>query len=356
MRRSTIAAATAAVCLTTVPLPAAATPTPPLFPGCTGATTNEIFVGDVGAFPGGPSEGGFMRIDGLTGERTAVSENANPSAGPTIETPLAMGFGPAGELVAVEAWWTSETPAVRGVMRIDPNTGGRAMVSSDAKPPMNPGFTSLHGLAVEATGQIVVTDAGTGGNTARLLRVNPVTGYRYILSSNLSHPGPVFNSPTDVAVAPNGTIVVLDSGAAGGRVLAVNPTTGRRTLISSNVSPGAPPFLATPWGVTVEPDGDILVSDLDLLGTAQQIVRIDPATGDREVVSLNGALGSGVAMDGPGDLVYHCDEILVTDIAAKAVLRIDPTTGVRTVLSDNSTAGEPALSWPWGIAARADYL
>jgi sugar lactone lactonase YvrE len=342
------------VCLATVLLPAGAATAVPLFPGCTGAIRNEIFVGDVGAFPGGPSEGGFMRIDGRTGVRTAVSGNANPSDGPTIETPMAMGFHPDGDLVAVEAWWTSAEPAVPGVMRIGPTTGYRLMVSSDAKPRMNPGFTSPHGLAVEETGQILVTDAGTGGNSARLLRVNPVSGYRYVLSSNLSHPGPLFNNPTDVAVAPNGTIVVLDSGAAGGRVIAVNPTTGRRTLISSNISPGTPPFLATPWGVTVEPDGAILVSDPGLGGTVPQIVRVDPATGDRELVSMDGAPGSGVAMEGPGDLVYHCDTILVTDIVAQAVLRIDPTTGVRTVLSDNTT-GHPGLVWPWGIAARAAY-
>jgi hypothetical protein len=136
----------------------------------------------------------------------------------------------------------------------------------------------------------------------------------------------------------------------------VNPTTGRRTHISSNVSPGAPPFLATPWGVTVEPDGDILVSDPDLAGAVPRIVRIDPATGQRTLVSAGGAVpGFGVPMVGPGDLVYHCGEILVTDTGGDTVLRVDPVTGVRTVLSDNNTASEPPLVWAWGVAARATY-
>jgi hypothetical protein len=357
MRRSTIATATATLCLAGVLVPAGPAAATPIPMTCPGAIGSEIFIGDAGAFPGGSPDGGIMRIDGWTGARTAVSENANPGGGAPIETPMGMAFELTGYLVTTEAWQTLTQPAQPGVTRIDPVGGVRTTVSGNGAPTMKPRFVAPYGLAVEASGMILVTDAGSGpGSSGQLLRVDPRTGSRTVLSTNSSPSGgPQFSYPADVAVAPNGTIVVVDIDATGGRVIAVHPITGTRRLISSNAAPAGPPYLATPWGVTIGPAGDILVSDPSLGGLAPQIVRVNPANGQRSVISPGGVPGYGSPMLGPGDLVYHCGMLVVTDPGTQTVLQVHPYTGARNVLADNSDPTEPALAWPWGVAARPIY-
>src|SRR5262245_14048372 len=99
-----------------------------------------------------------------------------------------------------------------------------------------------------------------------------------------------------------GDIVVAD--ALYDSVYHVDPATGDRTVVSSD-SIGAGPSLGQLFGIAVEPSGTILVT-----GTADFVTgwvyRIDPLTGDRSVVTSS-VVGSGPNLVNPMDLVIGPD-------------------------------------------------
>jgi hypothetical protein len=158
------------------------------------------------------------------------------------------------------------------------------------------------------------------------------------------------SSPWDIVVSPNGDIYVVDNDA---KLVRIDPVTGTRTLISKNTKPVGGPDFVWPWGLTVAPDGAILVSDKQAFGGSGGIIRVDPVTGIRTTVSENAAPAGGPNFQSPGDIAYDCGKILVTDQFADAVFSVDATTGVRTLVSDNLTpAGSPAFGYPWGIITK----
>lgn len=316
--------------------------------------TGDIFVSDATAF--GVNNGGVIWVDSPTGTRGTLSENNNPVGGPDLETPNAIAFETGGSIVVTDSWSVAGV-RIPSVVRIDANTGTRTLVSNNASPAGGPAFVEPHGIAVEADGSILVSDISAfpqfnGG----VIRVNPVTGARTTLSRN-SAPvgGPRFDNAWDLVVAPNGDIYVIDDNPnAGGEVIRIDPVTGARTLISDNTNPAGGPAFVWPWGIALEADGDILISDKEAFGGSGGIIRVDPATGVRTTVSKNTAPAGGPLFQSPGDLfVEFCGDILVTDQFANAVFRVDSATGVRTTVSDNASPGSPNFSWAWGIAARA---
>jgi sugar lactone lactonase YvrE len=334
----------AVVALSAVSAPAEARPA--LSPCQVNGT--DIFVSDPSAFPGSPN-GGLIQVDSLTGTRSTLSENSNPVGGPDFETPLAMAFEADGNLVVAEGWWTGVAGANPGVVRVNRTTGVRTSVSNNTWPVGGPNFTSPNGIAVEADGSILVTDLG-----GSVIRVNPITGARTTLSDNSSPAGvPTFRGPWDIAVAANGDIFVVDTdlSGVGSKVIRVNPLTGARSLVSRNASPAGAPDFAWPWGLTLDPNGDLLVSDRMAFGGTGGIIRVNPITGVRTTVSSN-ATGAGPSFQAPGDLVFDCGAILVNDFFAQAVYRVDPVTGDRTTVSDNASPGAPNFAWNWGIAAK----
>jgi len=89
-----------------------------------------------------------------------------------------------------------------------------------------PGFLSPFGIAVEADGSLVVVDFGLDA----VVRVDPVSGDRTIISNASIGSGPGFVGPVGVAVEANGSLVVADSGLDA--VVRVDPVSGDRTIIS----------------------------------------------------------------------------------------------------------------------------
>src|ERR1041385_9107142 len=123
----------------------------------------------------------------------------------------------------------------------------------------------------------------------------------------------IFAANTFAVTLNPGDIVVADSQAA---VLRIDSVTRVATVISSGGT------LVRPFGVTIDRNGDILVSDTGALA----IIRINPATGDQTVVSSGGILGTpyGIAIDRYG-------YILAAN--ASAIIRVDPATGEQSVLA-----------------------
>jgi hypothetical protein len=121
-------------------------------------------------------------------------------------------------------------------------------------------------VAVEASGQILVVDAAAGtGGLGALFRVDSVTGTRTLLSDfGAGAQGPLGIDPVGVAVEASGQILVADeTGGTGllGALFRVDPTTGARTLLSDFGAGAQGPLGVNPTGVTVEASGQILVVD-----------------------------------------------------------------------------------------------
>jgi sugar lactone lactonase YvrE len=125
-----------------------------------------------------------------------------------------------------------------GVIQINPDTGAQTVVSTGGY--LNTSSNSARGIALEANGQILVTDTAItltdGSLVGGVVRVNPATGTQTLLSS-----GGLLSQPLNVDVESDGYIVVTDRAG----VIRIDPITGTQSLVSSGGN------LSGPQGITI---------------------------------------------------------------------------------------------------------
>ena len=154
-----------------------------------------------------------------------------------------------------------------------------------------------------------------------------------------------FIAPTGIAVEASGDLVVADARLAA--VIRVDPNTGARTLVSGRGVGNGPAFTIpfTPLGAAVGADGQLFIA------ANSAVVQVDPNSGNRHLVSgvVTSALscgpgesrGSGVELAAATFIAIEADESLVViDSQAEAVIQIDPVTGDRTTISGCTPADE----------------
>ncbi len=314
----------------------------------------DIFVAEDQAFGG---TGGVIRVDPASGIRTTVSENSSPPGGPSFTGPEGIALEPDGDILIGDYEAFGGTGAV---IRVDPATGVRTTVSENSSPAGGASFSDPTGLELDSAGRIIVADFDAFGGTGGVIRVDPVTGVRTTVSENSSPAGgPSFDDPADVAFEADGDILVVDGAAFGGTggVIRVDPVTGVRTTVSENSSPAGGPSFANPLGIVLEADGDMLVSDAQAFGGTGGVIRVDSVTGARSTVTSN-ALIAGPSLDDPfGIALDPSGQIVIADASAfgggGGVLRVDPATGARTTVSENAApSGAPAFVDPLGVAVE----
>ena len=84
--------------------------------------------------------------------------------------------------------------------------------------------------------------------------------------------------------------------------------------------------MSGPRGIVLDDNGRILVSDVGL----NAVVRIDPLTGDRTIVSKPFVAGSGPGFDVLQGIALQADgSILVADSTLDAIVHVDPISGDR---------------------------
>src|SRR5262245_46823532 len=128
--------------------------------------------------------------------------------------------------------------------------------------------------------------------------------------------------PVAAAAFQAGDILYTDSSAA---IIGINPATGQRTIIASGGR------LARPFGIALDANGDVLVSDT----LARAIIRIDSRTGAQAIVASGGLLGTpfgpyGIAVDRKGDIVIA---------NAQAIIRLNPLTGEQSIVCEGGRFG-----------------
>jgi sugar lactone lactonase YvrE len=273
----------------------------------------------------------------------AGEEEAGVGSGPGFKAPLGIAVEADGSLVVTDI-------DLRAVVRVDPTSGDRTIIS-DNTTGTGPNLKVVWGIAVEADGSLVVTDSGLNALNATV-RVDPVSGDRTIVSDNTTGSGPSFGQgPFGIAVEANGSLVVTDQDLEA--VVRVDPASGNRTIVS-DASRGSGPEFGAPTGIAVEANGGLVVVDNSL----EAVVRVDPISGNRTIVS-DASTGSGPSFEIPWDIAVEADgSLVVADRILKAVVRVDPVTGGRTIVSDNSTGSGPGFGGTWdrpdGIAVEAD--
>jgi streptogramin lyase len=160
----------------------------------------------------GQARGVVMRVNPANGDHRAVSGDFR------FDFPFAVALDAAGNAIV-----TDPNDAFSGdpnrLIRIDIGQGAKIRADS-------PGFV-FSGVAVEPTGNLVVTsDPGAGSGTQKLLRFHPTSGPPTVLSQ-----GDKIRSPAVVAVEANGVILVLERPGA---VLRVDPNTGKQSSFATS--------------------------------------------------------------------------------------------------------------------------
>lgn len=119
--------------------------------------------------------------------------------------------------------------------------------------------------------------------------------------------------------------------------------------------------LLSPWGLAVDPDGTIWISD----AYDNRVRRVDGPTGRISTIGGNGIASSSgdggparaASLDEPAGLLRRGNEVLVVDRGGHRVRRIDLATSTITTfaggggsLGDGGLASAATLSWPAGLA------
>ena len=308
--------------------------------------------------------GALFRVNPISGNRTVVSDFNNGAQGTLGDRPFGVVAVPPqprlGDILVIDP--EAGVNGSGALFSVDLFNGSRSLISNFG---MNAqGVSGLHpfGVAIDSSGNILVIDPGVGAVRGQLSRVNPANGNRITVSDfSNDFQGPIGVEPYGVAVDASGSILVTDpfAGTSGrGPLFRVNPTTGNRTVLSDfgNSAQGTLGF--DPYGVVVDASGNILVIDLDA-GTNGRgaLFRVNPSTGSRTVISdfgnnAQGTLGNnptGVALGSSGTILV-IDQTAGTSFSG-ALFGVNPSNGNRTMISDfgNSAQGPLGLN-PTGVA------
>jgi hypothetical protein len=304
------------------------------------------------------------QIAGLLASGAAVLLGAHDPAvaevgsGPPLVCARDLAVEPSGTIVV-----TGGCPSLGpvSVLRIDPATGDRTVVS-DVATGTGPALVVPIGIDVDGHGDLLVLDY----SSRAVLRVDPVTGDRTVLTDDASGGGIRLLTVLSIAAEPSGGVLVGDGGATATgyplpytqvrkALVRVDPISGHRTIASGggffSGRVGGGPGLLYPEGLAVMPDGTIAVTSGR--ATKKGVARVDPVTGDRTVLA-GGKTGSGAALEYPvGIAVEAAGTLAIVDIS-RGVLRLDPATRVRVVIADETRGQGPPVGGGWAIDVEAD--
>ncbi|HLJ93924.1 MAG TPA: hypothetical protein VKU02_12120, partial [Gemmataceae bacterium] len=270
------------------------------------APNQQLYVTDLQAF----GTGAILAVDPNSGAQRLVAK------GGFINGPNVLVFMNGYLYVADEG---DASGTVHNIVRIDPNTGQQTLVTDGS----SGGFIVPVGMAPAPGNNIYVADEPgnvQGTDPGKIWLVNLNTGQQTIVSSNNSTQGSLFNHPVDLSVEANGNLVVINTGTGGfgGSVIRVNPQSGVQSLVSS--------FNGSDRGGTdsidVGRDGTLYVGAISYGSTPGRIYSVNPATGVQTVIAQGGQLS-----EVEGIRVFH----VTANSATTVVSAVNPSVSGQSV-------------------------
>jgi DNA-binding beta-propeller fold protein YncE len=310
----------------------------------------------VDADSGRNENGALFSIDPVTGDRTLLSMFGDPAQGPTGVDPVSVAVDGRSNILVIDR--RAGLDGRGALFRVDPVTGARMLVSDFGDSRQGALGSRPTGIAVERAGTVLVVDPSAGRDQrGALFRVDAATGARQLLSDfGDGAQGPIGDDPSALAIDTIGNILVVDpSVGAGGAVFRVDARTGVRTVVTDLADGLQGAIGSSPAGLAIEASGAILVVDSSAgLALSGALFRVEPVSGRRTLLSDFGDVGQGPTAGSPAHVAVETSgAILITDAtlgAAASVLRVDPVTGMRTILSDcDASAQGLAIDHPAGL-------
>jgi len=200
-----------------------------------------------------------------------------------------LGDGPGLPVILHEIAFSGEGEAValgafRGLTSVDLATGDRATITQSADPPTGEGYPLANpsDFVVLPDGDFLVMELFQG-----IVHVDRATGDR-----TLAHPNAEFaTTPELIALLPDDRIAHVNVGVDVGYLFAYDPATTSDELLTGDFGGeqrGDGPAFVAPADIAVGPNGELLVFDM----APPAIFAVDPKTGDRTLVS-GGAANRG---------------------------------------------------------------
>lgn len=184
-----------------------------------------------------------------------------------------------------------------------------------------------HGIAADSAGLLHLTS-----QYGKVTSYQPALGTERVRASGLDR-------PAGIAVRPDGTLVVAESGA--GRVITLEPEarSDADVLPGADVPPGAdaPPAepvvllsgLGQPMGVALDDSGHLYVSDVERGALLR--LRADQKDGEQTVLTDGLDQPHGVAVAG--------GEVFLVETGTRRLLAVDPATGARRTVAEELALG-----------------
>ena len=270
------------------------------------------------------SSGHIIRIDKDTGERSLLSDNLDESLGPQFSQAAGVAILPDGRIFIADL-------ALNRVFEVDRLTGERSLFSADNDTAIRQPFGASPGI-VNGKMMIVVADTGSppGGGVVGPVLVDAITGEVFQIPVPPDN-SVEYNDPRSIQVvetpdAPNGESYLLVGNFGAGTIVKVDPASGERTVLSQSgeeeIGQGVGFISIT--DIALSKDGQsIMILDL----AQEAIIGVDLKTGNRAALTQShfGSVGSGFDLLNPHGIVAVNDAYMITDFGAPGVIRVGVT-------------------------------
>lgn len=277
------------------------------------------------------STGHLFRLDGKSGERFLLSDNRDPDQGIRFSQPAGAVVLPSGRIFIADL-------ALNAVIEVDPKSGARSLFAGGSdnsiRQPFGITFARLGGKPT-----LIVADTGSleGGGVIGPVLVDLDTGtvtHIPVLEKNTV----LYNDPRSVAFLESSQKILVGNFGVG-TIVEVDPATGERRMISKggpNPVGLGPPFISV-TDIALSTDGkSVIVADLG----REAVIEVNLQTGDRRIItqSFGEIVGSGFDFRVPHGISVNAGGFMITDFGLPGVVRVTAD-GTRTVFSATPVKG-----------------